>query len=200
MKKPKKSLVRQHIEALKALKGYTIEAGWFESARYPTVDGNPGPQVAYIARINNFGATIQIPEHTQTIINEFKLDKKGNVIYKFVKFGTGKYAQKSVVVIPSHTVVIPARPFMPYAYQLFVKGKERFLKRLADRMFHENIPANQALKEIADYLEYCIVRSIQNGDWEPNAPSTIRRKGFDKPLIDKGTMWQTVTSQIVKKE
>jgi hypothetical protein len=199
MIKPNKSLVRKHIEVLNDLKGYTIEAGFFESARYRSVNGEPGPSVAYIARINNDGATITIPAHTQTIINEFKIDRKGKIIYKFVKHGKGKYAQKSVVVIPSHKVTIPARPFMKYAYELFVKGKSRFMKNLAERMFHENIPADQALKDVADYLEYCIIRSIKNGDWTPNAPSTKARKGFDKPLIDKGTMWQAVTSMIIKK-
>ncbi len=200
MLKPKNSLVKRHIEALKEIKGLTIAAGFFESARYDSVEGKPGPQVAYIARINNFGATIKIPERTQTIINEYKIDKEGKVIYKFVKHGKGKYAERHFVVIPAHTITIPARPFMKYAYQLFVNGRKRFLSRLAERILKENIPPKQALKEVADYLEYCIIRSIKQGNWIPNAPSTIARKGFDKPLIDSATMWQAVTSQITQKD
>ena len=37
------------------------------------------------------------------------------------------------------------------------------------------------------------------GDFEPNAPSTIRKKKSDKPLIDTGRMRQSVMTVIDKK-
>jgi hypothetical protein len=37
-----------------------------------------------------------------------------------------------------------------------------------------------------------IVQSIVSTNSPPNAPSTVRRKGFDKPLIDTGVMQRSV--------
>lgn len=37
------------------------------------------------------------------------------------------------------------------------------------------------------------------GQWAPNAPSTIRQKGSDSPLIDDGELRRAITSDVVKK-
>jgi len=201
MKAPKTLLVRKHIDALKKLKGYTVSAGWFDTARYaPSSNGSPGPSVAYIARINEFGATIQIPARSQAYNVEFKQNKSGEVINKFVKLGTGTISNSGTANIPAYTIVIPPRPFMNFAFENFKKGSVGFKKKLANNLFNKGMSPDNALKEIAYYLESCIVMSIKDGPWEANSYYTIKNKGFDKPLIDKGIMWQTVTSKISKKD
>lgn len=37
------------------------------------------------------------------------------------------------------------------------------------------------------------------GTWPPNAPSTVRAKGSDAPLIDTGNLRKNITSEVVKK-
>jgi hypothetical protein len=58
-----KSIIEQHQELLKKMNGQTVEAGWFETARYQAGKGVPqkmvGVPVARIAKINEFGATIK---------------------------------------------------------------------------------------------------------------------------------------------
>lgn len=39
----------------------------------------------------------------------------------------------------------------------------------------------------------------EDNGWAPNAPSTIRRKGSDKPLIDSGSLRQSIRGIFVKK-
>ena len=39
----------------------------------------------------------------------------------------------------------------------------------------------------------------EDNGWAPNAPSTIRRKGSDKPLIDTGSLRQSIRGIFVKK-
>jgi len=54
------SMIQRHIDALKKLKGRSVEAGWFASARYGSgAGGSPGQSVASVARIQEFGATIR---------------------------------------------------------------------------------------------------------------------------------------------
>lgn len=162
-----KSLVERHIDALKALKGKSVEAGWLETNRYQAgkrKNGQPisqklvGQPIAKIARIQEFGATIT----------------------------RGK-----------KTIVIPARPFMRLAWSKFNQQRKGIQKKIARQLINGEIKADQALGQIGMALEGCIVDSIRNGGWEPNAESTVKNKGFDKPLIDSAQMWQGVTSQVV---
>ena len=44
-----------------------------------------------------------------------------------------------------------------------------------------------------------VQEKIESGSYEPNAPSTIRKKKSDKPLIDTGRMRQSVKYVIRKK-
>ena len=59
--------------------------------------------------------------------------------------------------------------------------------------------AEKILREIAVFQKGLIQETIAEGDFEPNAPSTIRKKKSDKPLIDTGRMRQSVMTVIDKK-
>ena len=59
--------------------------------------------------------------------------------------------------------------------------------------------AEKILREIAVFQKGLIQETIAEGDFEPNAPGTIRKKKSDKPLIDTGRMRQSVMTVIDKK-
>jgi hypothetical protein len=66
------TIIDDHVKALKEMEGYTVEAGWFASARYKAGKRvNPkmvGVPVARIARINEFGAKIKHSGGKTTVI------------------------------------------------------------------------------------------------------------------------------------
>jgi len=163
MTKPfgKSDMVKAQIASLKKLKGMSVGAGWYSSARYQAAKGIPakmvGMPIAIIAKINEYGATI-------------KRD--------------------------TYQIVIPARPFMRYAATQVAKKAPDVQRSIAKRMAAGKLDPRQGLAQIGMFMEGEIVDSIKNGGWEPNAPSTIAKKGFDKPLIDTGQMWQSVTSKV----
>lgn len=59
--------------------------------------------------------------------------------------------------------------------------------------------AESILKRVGTLGVRLVQEEIQAGSFEPNAPSTIRKKGSDKPLIDTGRMRQSVKYVIKKK-
>lgn len=184
-------MIERHIAALKALKGRTVEAGWFESARYPSgVDGEPGRSVAANARLQEFGGTIDHPGGTKYITDAATPDRFLGT--RFVK----NSFQGEHKVTQAHKIVIPARPFMRYAWSLFYAQRSTLQKKIAGKLATGKIKPDAALAEIGNALEACIVRSIRNGNWTPNARSTVAKKGFDKPLIESSYMWQSVTSKV----
>lgn len=91
------------------------------------------------------------------------------------------------------TVNIPSRPFMKTAVD---KSKDDILKYY--QMSAKNIAdgkadAEKVLNGLGVLGKSKVQESIRNGNWEPNAPATIKRKGSSKPLIDTGLMRDTVT-------
>jgi hypothetical protein len=189
-----KNLVERHIEALKKLKGMSVEAGWFESARYVAGakgNGEPIPEnligmaIAKIARIQEFGATINHPGGT-------KYTKDANGRVKFVSSGPHDGVTKA------HTITIPARPFMRLASVNFAQKRNEVQHKIASQLIRGKINPVQAMGQIGLYMEGCIVDAIKNGAWQPNSKATERAKGFNKPLIDSAQMWQAVASKVHK--
>lgn len=86
------------------------------------------------------------------------------------------------------TETIPARPFLSRAQK---SANARCAKLVKARM-DENADIEQIAKEIGIVLQDEIQQQITKGNFVPNAPSTIKRKGSSRPLIDTGNLRQSV--------
>lgn len=95
------------------------------------------------------------------------------------------------------TSTAPARPFLRDSVdenEDVIRdqcGKE--LKKLTTGATAETV-----LKRVGALGVRLVQEKIVSGSFKPNAPSTIRKKGSDKPLIDTGRMRQSV-KYVVKK-
>lgn len=94
------------------------------------------------------------------------------------------------------TIIIPSRPFMRGAWLKFRSDRKKIQAKIAKQMIDKKLTGDQAMAQIGLILEGYIVGSIRDGGWQGNADSTIKKKGFDKPLIDTGHMWKTVSSKV----
>ena len=96
------------------------------------------------------------------------------------------------------TANIPSRPFLRKSVDENEQAINDFLKdEMA--MLKNGTSAEQILKEIGIFQKGLIQEKIRNGDYVPNAVSTIRKKGSAQPLIDTGRMRQSVNYVIKKK-
>lgn len=178
------------MAALKAMKGKQVEAGWFESDMYQSdKPGASGVPVALIARLQNYGGVIDHPGGTKYIKDAATKNK-----FLGTRFVSNNF-QGEHGVTSAHKIVIPARPFMQLAWSMFQEKRPTVQKAIARKLVTGEISIDQALAQIGLALEGCIVKSIKNGNWTPNAPSTVRKKGFDKPLINTAHLMQSVSSK-----
>ena len=69
-------------------------------------------------------------------------------------------------------------------YETIVDGLE------SKRWFFDERRANMAIRFIEKYCHH------YKGKLAPNAPSTIARKGHDKPLIDTGTLKASIDYEV----
>ena len=93
---------------------------------------------------------------------------------------------------------MPSRPFLRKSVDENEAKINNFVQSQKKRLV-KGESAEQILKEIGIFQKDLIQEKITEGSFEPNAPSTVSKKGSDKPLIDTGRMRQSVNFVIKKK-
>lgn len=93
---------------------------------------------------------------------------------------------------------IPSRPFMRDSVD---KHKQEIGKVIAAQKpaLLKGVTAKEVLSTLGLFQQDLMQAEIKQGSFVANAPSTIKKKKSDKPLIDTGTMKNSVHYQIVKK-
>lgn len=93
---------------------------------------------------------------------------------------------------------MPARPFMRQAVDNGRSDIAAFMAEQKDTILNGG-SAENAFKQIGLFVKDIIQVTITEGSFVPNAPSTIKKKGSSKPLIDTGRMRQSVDYVVKKK-
>lgn len=93
----------------------------------------------------------------------------------------------------------PARPFMRQTIEKNEKQITSFINAKAGAAIKSGGSAAEVLNAIGAYTKGRMQKEIRDGDFTPNAPSTIARKGSSKPLIDTTHMRQNIVYVIKEK-
>lgn len=161
--------------------GKTLKVGFLAGATYP--EGMP---VAMIAAVNEFGGSITVPAREQTL--HFRANPRtGTVGTRFVKASKANFAQS--VMIPAHTITVPARP---YFRTMIASKSPAWSGTMASLMQQNDLDTRAALEAIGEQIKGQLQEAIRELTSPPLAKSTIKRKGFDKPLIDSSHMLNSV--------
>lgn len=88
---------------------------------------------------------------------------------------------------------IPPRPFFRNMVQ---KNQDHWQQDLIDLLRANGYSARVAFEKMGLELKAELQESINDFTSPGNAPSTIARKGFDKPLIDTGFMRDSVDFRV----
>lgn len=89
------------------------------------------------------------------------------------------------------TSSMPARPFMRQSFE----NHEDELQKICDtanQTISNGGEAEDALNQIGVFCKGLVQQEIVDGGFEPNAESTVKKKGSAQPLIDTGLMRQSV--------
>ena len=97
------------------------------------------------------------------------------------------------------TSTMPARPFLRKSAD---ENKDVIVKMCtqAAKAIAKGSTEQQELKKLGVFGASLVQEKIESGSYVPLAPSTIKRKGSSKPLIDTGQMRQSVHYVIRRKE
>ena len=92
----------------------------------------------------------------------------------------------------------PARPFMKQSFE----NHEEELRAACERVnaaIASGSSVEQALNALGVTVKGLVQTEIVDGDFAENAPSTIKKKKSERPLIDTGTMRQSVNYVIKRR-
>lgn len=91
---------------------------------------------------------------------------------------------------------LPARPFFEQAEEDLRTIAPRLLKQAAAAIMKGKDP-ERALGRLADASREALVRAIDTFTTPANAPSTIRQKGRDDPLVHRGDLMAAADAIVV---
>lgn len=94
------------------------------------------------------------------------------------------------------TARIPARPFIRGAHDKHKLEAERVMSHLA-KTAGEGTAISTVLKTLGQWYEGKVKAHASSGEFIANAPSTIRRKGSSKPLVDTGLMIGAIRYEVL---
>lgn len=96
------------------------------------------------------------------------------------------------------TVHIPSRPFLRQSADDNEQQIVSFMTAQAESI-KSGTSAEDVLKRTGVMMKGLVQEKIGSGNFAPNAPSTIKKKGSATPLIDTGALRQNVNFQIKSK-
>lgn len=180
--------LRRHLQEIARKLGgdELVRVGFLEGSTYP--DGQP---TANVAAVQEFGGTIEVAAHQTTIYR--KIDVSGDFMKngRFVKQKLSNFATTHDV--PAHTITIPARP---YFRQMIAAKSPGWGAATAKLLKANGYDGHRTLMGVGDAIAGQLQDSIRNFSGVPLAPSTIRKKGNPKQLIDTGHMLDSVGSEV----
>lgn len=91
------------------------------------------------------------------------------------------------------TATIPPRPFFR---NTIAEHKDEWPKQAAEMLEANGGDVRQTLELMGEGVKGQIVETIQDFREPPNAAATVKKKGFDKPLIDTGTLWRSIDYEV----
>jgi hypothetical protein len=168
-------------------RGAKLRVGFFENATY-----DDGTFVAMVAAMNEFGGTINMPEHDVTLYRSVNKSQteflKGG---KFVKKSKSNFATTHTV--QAYTITIPPRPFFR---RMIAEKSGEWPAAIGALLVANDWDGYKALDITGSSIAGQLRQSIRDFISPPLSPATIAKKGFDKPLIDSGVMLDKVTWEI----
>lgn len=94
---------------------------------------------------------------------------------------------------------IPARPFLRDSVDKHMVAINHMLMAQKDALLLHGAMSRKILNDLGLFQQDLIQTEIEQGDFVANADATIGKKGSNKPLIDTGTMKNSVHYWVIKK-
>lgn len=87
----------------------------------------------------------------------------------------------------------PARPLLRQTAAVLDEKVPAYIERRKMEMMEGKLSVPEYRKKLGEAMVAAGLETLKKGDFEKNAESTIKQKGFDKPLVDTSNLGQSLT-------
>jgi hypothetical protein len=163
-------MINKILGRTKSAKNLALKVGIMGDKTYPD-----GQKVSFVGYVNEYGYKGIVPSRYGMVYH--KLDKDGNIANggRFVK--ESKASIERQVVIPDYELNIPSRPFFRTAV---ANNKEALKEAIAKAIRHGGV--DFGVRIAGEFMVDALKESVMTWTDPPNAPSTVKSKGYQAPL------------------
>ena len=139
-------------------------------------------------------------EKLEKYLADISAKMQGSVNVGFMSNATypdGTYVAEVAFYNEFGTSKIPSRPFFR---NMIAQQSPGWAMRMAKAAKYYSYDGHSILSAMGESISEELKQSIIDFDTPSNAPYTIQKKGFDKPLIDTGHMKDSVSYEVKGKE
>lgn len=159
--------------------------------------------------LSNYNKIIKygIPQDTDTRPIETesvqKKGKNGRVYTRKVRVAGGLSNANILALMEAGSPVnnIPSRILLDAVRKKYNKKIDEYFIKIFDALLENNsTKADLLMEELALRVQTWCQKFFTDEDngWAPNAPSTIKQKGSDRPLIDTGELRKSIRAFVVE--
>lgn len=91
---------------------------------------------------------------------------------------------------------IPERPFLQQSFDTNVVEIDRFKASEVGSIYEGKSDTKKALDRLGVFFVGKVKETFTKGEFAPNSPETIRRKGSSTPLIDTGRLRNSINHEV----
>lgn len=108
------------------------------------------------------------------------------------EFGTKSAGKLVSFMVQGQKITVPHKgmPSRPFFRTMISKEKGTWGDKIARGLKTEKFTSEEVLGIVGADIKTALQTSIQGWTEPPNTALTIRKKGFNKPLIETGNMWK----------
>lgn len=155
-----------------------------------------GTSTAMIAAVHEFGSTIAPHSRVKRQVLRFNAAQYAKGRFVFAKAGKTAILVRAKNATFANGITIPARPFLRPGIRRNLKTFAALGRRDVRLVARGTMAGVMALDRLGVVAAGKVKEEITKGSFVPLAASTIRRKKSSKPLIDTGSLRQSITHVI----
>ena len=127
-----------------------------------------------------------------------KVSNPGTLRVGFLRGATYPDGTSVAMVAAIHNFGAPAAniPPRPFFSNVVARGRKTWGKAIGAILESVDYDAKKALTQMGEGIKGEVQAEITSGSFAPLKPSTVRRKGFSKPLVDTSHMLNSVDYEI----
>lgn len=118
--------------------------------------------------------------------------------FENARYATGQSVAAVMIANEFGTKTAVARPLIRQSAEQIDQKLPGYIARRTTEILDGRLSADNYLEKMGEALVATVLATLKSGNFEDNKESTIKQKGFNRPLVDTGILGQSVTHRVSK--